>query len=61
MESCKVAASKRDRCRERLKSNGGAIKLAIYVRRQGLGDLQYPPFNFSLFETCHLIQGKNCE
>src|SRR5207245_4862474 len=48
MECCKIVLGKRGRCRERLKSNGGTIELAIDVIHQALCDLQNSALGFLL-------------
>ena len=39
----------------------GSVKLAIDVARQILGNLQRPPFDLSLLEAGHAIEGKDGE
>ena len=61
VEGGKIAARKGSGRRERLKRDHGTVKLAVDVPAQILGDLQRPPFDFSLLETGHAVEGKECE
>jgi hypothetical protein len=59
MECCKIVFGKRGGCRERLKSNGGTIELAIDVIHQALRDLQNTAFGFRFVLACQLIEREN--